>query len=265
MTFLKILKHLLPLSRVWKLVVDKLLKKFFIGATEFLNDIKEHIELIYLDIFPLTTREIEKFEQQFNIVSRGTEAERRENIIGRWRSLGGQGKDYLQDIIHGSGFTNVFIHEWWTDLGGGLYDTKNPNEYLVNYNPEIYQTQCGNPDSDCGNPLAGCGILISGIGTLLVNIGPVTILPVYQTFCGADDSDCGNPLAGCGIYFGLQPFPKYYPVPNTVSGFRFVVYVGGEIFPDFADVPADRKREFERILLSTFPMQQKIGLLINYV
>ncbi len=46
---------------------------------------------------------------------------------------------------------------------------------------------------------------------------------------------------------------------------RATFFVGGEIFPNFADVPADRKNEFRDLILRLKPAQMAGYLLINYV
>ena len=257
-------KHLVTRSQAWRLVASPL-KEYIKGYSYFPATIKDFIDNVWNDIFPLKTGQISKWEQQFNIKGNGIEVDRRDGILARWRAQGGQGKDYLQDLIHSAGYMDVFIHEWWTDLGGGLYDTKNPNAYVVNDNPELYQTYCLAPDSDCGSPDAGCGILISGNGSILVNKGPTFALDQYQTYCLGPDSDCGSPEAGCGIYEGIGFFDVIYDVPNTVDDYRFVIYISGETFPDFVDIPISKRDEFERLLLTYFPAQQYLALLINYI
>lgn len=240
MNFIKLYKHLLPRALAWRLPkaiaagFQRFLRKYLEGLSEFPVDIKDFSDQIFLDAFPETTREIKKWEQQFNIESAGTETDRRNGIIARWRAQGGQGKDYLEDIIHSAGFTNVFIHEWWTDLGGGEFDTKDPNEYL---------------SSD----------------SLLVNKGPTTAITIYQSYCGGLDSDCGSPLAECGALLEIRFQDFEYEVPTEEDDFRFIVYVGAEIFPDHAEIDSLKRTEFERLLLTYFPDQQWIGLLIDYI
>jgi hypothetical protein len=277
-------KHLVSRSQAWRLIASPI-KEYIKGYTYFPADIRDFIDNVWNDIFPFKTRELSKWEQQFNLTQSGTETERKNNLDGRWKAQGGQGFDYLEDLIQASGYPQVFLHEWWlgvdayrtyclspdSDCGsltaecgvllpGGAIEVKDPNDYLAS----VYLTYCLGPDSDCGSVDAECGGVISE-GKMLVNKGPELASFEYQTFCLADDSDCGSSLAECGVETGLSFVPIEYPIPQSETQWHYIIYVGAEVFGDFADVPAELQDEFERILLKYLPYQQQIGLMINYV
>jgi hypothetical protein len=277
-------KHLFSRSQAWRLVASPI-KEYIKGYSYFPANIRDFIDNIWNDIFPEKTRELSKWEQQFNLQPSGTNQERIDNLAGRWKAQGGQGFDYLQDLIHESGYPQVFLHEWWTssdayrtyclgpssDCGSpdaecgviipdSAIDTINPNDILIT----AYLTYCLGPDSDCGSPDAECGDIISVPG-LLVNKGPEVASFDYATYCLAPDSDCGSPDAECGVVLGLTFIPIEYQIPQDEEDWRFFIYAGGQTFGDYVDVPIELKGEFERLLLGVLPYQQWIGLLINYV
>jgi len=84
-------------------------------------------------------------------------------------------------------------------------------------------------------------------------------------YCLAPDSDCGSSDAECGVLTGLTFNPIEYQIPQTEDDWRFMIYVGAEIFGDIAEVPAELQGEFERLLLGKLPYQQWIGLMITYI
>ncbi len=288
--FFKILKHLLPKSEVWKIVIEKILKKFFQGITVFPKDIKDFVDNVYGDIFPQITRELQKWENQFNIILGKTEQERRDNITGRWRAQGGQGLDYLQDVLQSAGY-NVFVHQWWydtdpitvyygntgytnaytgnpnCDTGHEIildYSIRNPNEYLENENLPIYQAYTGGP-TDTGSPDGETGVLLSGTGKLLVNKGASFVDIRYQSYTGNPDDDTGNPDSETGVIYEIVFSEITYDVPTNVDDFSYILYIGAETFPEFAQIDADQQDEFERVILTYFPAYEWVGLLIDYI
>ncbi len=277
-------KHLFSRSQAWRLVANPI-RDYIKGFSSFPVDIRNFIDKIWLDIFPSKTRELSKWGQQFDLTQSGSASERTTNLDGRWKAQGGQGFDYLQDLIQASGYPQVFLHQWWLSvdafrtyclspdsdcgsltaecgvllIGGGIL-LINPNDYL----DSIYLTYCLGPDSDCGATEAECGGIIYDT-KLLVNKGPELASFDYQTYCLAPDSDCGSSEAECGILEGLSFIPVPYQIPQNEVDWHFMIYVGAEIFGDIADVPAELQGEFERLLLSIMPYQQWMGLQINYV
>jgi len=277
-------KHLVTRSQAWRLVASPF-REYIKGYSYFPATIRDFIDNVWNDIFPSKTRELSKWEQQFNLQPGGTTQERIDNLAGRWQAQGGQGFDYLQDLIQNSGYPQVFLHQWWqpadayrvyclapdSDCGSesaecGVFvpdsaiSTRNPNIFL----DSIYLTYCLSPDSDCGSAEAECG------GTtyetkLLVNKGPEIASFDYAMYCLAPDSDCGSSDAECGVLTGLTFNPIEYQIPQTEDDWRFMIYVGAEIFGDIAEVPAELQGEFERLLLGKLPYQQWIGLMINYI
>ncbi len=213
------------------------LYKFFKGLAEYPAIIRAAIDLVFFDIFPDETRELEKWETQFNLVGSGTDTERRADLAAAWQAQGGQGFDYLQGLIWSAGFTDVHIHEWWDGAA-----TRDPFSYINASN----------------NPLPSGGFL-------LVNKGPTVAVPEYPVYMGAPDSDFGSVESETAGIEGALFYDIDYPLPTDPATWPFFIYIGAEVFPNKADVSASRQAEFERLLLRYFPDQQWLGLLINYV
>lgn len=258
--FLRIYRHLLPKARAWRLFFGSFIYKFFAGLSEFPLGIKNAIDLVFLDIFPDTTRELVRWEEQFNLGAKGTTDERKAALLAAWRATGGQGLDYLQDLIHDAGYPQVFLHKWWIP-GSDPAEARNPNQYL----DAVYTVYCLAPESDCGSSFADCGGPSIEAKNMLVNKGPEVLSVDFATYCLAPDSDCGSLDAECGVVVGIGFIPLIYSIPQDETQWRSIIYAGAETFGEIADVPVELQDEFERLLLGKLPYQQWIGPLINYV
>lgn len=259
MNIFNTLKHLFSRSQAWRLVASPI-KEYIKGYSYFPVTIRDFIDNIWNDIFPSKTMELEKWEQQFNLQPEGATQERIDNLIGRWRAQGGQGLDYLQDLIHDSGYPQVFLHEWWIP-GSDPVEARNPNQYLG----DVYSVYCLAPDSDCGSAFADCGGPSVEAKNMLVNKGPEVLSVGFATYCLSPDSDCGSSEAECGVIIGTGFIPLIYSIPQDEIQWRYIIYVGAEIFSEYAEVPAELQDEFERLLLGKLPYQQWIGPMINYI
>ena len=259
--FLRIYKHLLPNARAWRLTTEKQLRQFFEGLTDLPSDIRDFFDFVWLDIFPDTTRELDKWETQFALpATTMSEQERRDRLDGVWKALGGQSPRYLQDTLQEAGF-DVFVHEWWE-----LPVTEPPvvrNPFLVlndGVSPISYIANCGAQKANCGFSEAICGASIGATGIVLVNKFFVALDIIV---CGAQQANCGNPEAVCGATEATYSLKKY-KIPNDTSKWPYFLYIGGQTFPDHAIVPASRRNEFETLCLKICPNQQWLGLLVDY-
>ena len=258
------------------------IQRYIEGFSEYPEDIKEFTDECYLDIFPETTRELAKWEDQFLLDGKGADQERRDALSATWMAQGGQGKDYLESVIQEAGFTNVYLHEWWNSDG----TTKNPNYYLKS-SQSAYITFTGKPGAQTGDGVSQTANAISindyeyFTGQLNAQSGDGTtqtagkIIPpiLYLYYTGKTRAQTGDGItqtAGqLGIPAGFLLVNKgpniVYQVPNTLDEYREILYVGAEIFPNIAEVSIARKEEFERLLLKYLPYSYWLGLLIKYV
>jgi hypothetical protein len=261
--FFRIFQHLLPKSRAWRIVVEKQLREFFEGLGPFQADYKLFIDQIFEDIDPALTRELLKWEDQFQLSGTGNETERRSALDAAWKAQGGQSPGYLQGILRDAGF-DVFVHEWWFFVGP-VRMTRDPRDFLKGIVPAPAAI-FGEPEAVFGEPPAVFGATIVD-GFVLVNKGPgVTYaIPSPASAFGEPSAVFGEPEAIFGETNGFRFIPESFPIPDDPDKWPFFVYVGGATFPEKADVPIERQIEFERMILKYFPGQLWIGMLINYV
>ena len=266
MDFLKLYQHLLPDGRAWRTTVDKRLRQFFAGLSGVAADIKAAADSVWADLLPETTDKLDEWEQQFGLpASAGTEQDRRDRLAATWRALvGGQSPRYIQDTLRENGF-DVYVHEWWV-----------PGAFPLS------AVFCGEPAAACGEPAAECsGVIVEvrdpfdvlapdnvtpivGKGYPLVNIietvGEDTIV-----LCGEEGIACGEPAAVANNFFVYLNEQKEYVVPTDPATWPYFLYIGGELFGDIAQVPQERRAEFEALCLKICPNQQWLGILVEYI
>ncbi len=261
--YFRIFQHVLPRSRAWRMIVDRFLRKFFVGLGPWQADYRTHIDEIFEDIDPSRTRELERWENQFQLSGTGTETERRQTLDAAWKAQGGQSPGYLQGILRDAGF-DVYVHEWWYFVGMTRY-TWDPRVILGS---EVYLpgTVFGEPECVFGEPEFVFGPDQVDIGYVLVNKGPgVSYYKPTPAACfGEPECVFGETEFVFGETSGLRFVPKEYPIPDDPAKWQYFVYVGGEMFPDDAEVPSVRRIELERMILKHFPEQLWVGMIIKY-
>ena len=250
-------RYLLPTGKAWRLTINKQLRQFFEGLTWLQTDVKTYTDSAYTDMFPQTTRLLDELEAEYGYLPGSlTEQERRDRLSARMASVGGQSPKYLQNTLQAAGF-NVYIHEWWSD---DTPTARNPNEFLVNVGTLGWTL--GNPYFTLGNPAATLGGG-GGNGTVLVN-KIVTTVPEFPNTLGNPAFTLGGATSTLGYFTSYAPKAKEYPIPNDPSLWPHFLYFGAETFPELAQVPADRRDEFETLLLRICPAHLWLGLLIQY-
>ena len=243
--FFRQLKHLLPNARAWSLTASKQLREFFQGLSTLGSDVRDFVDLVWLDVFPDSTRELTLWEDQFGLSADGlTDTERRAKIDAAWKATGGQSPRYIQDTLQAAGF-DVYLHEWWepgTEPAVGVkacVPARNPNSYLVS------------PPSD----------LLEGYA--LVN-KLFTSRSVIIPRAGEENIACGEPATLCGNYTRFEDLPKEYPLPLDSDKWPYFLYIGAETFPDLAILPPERRDEFEELCLRIRPAHLWLGMLVGY-
>lgn len=267
--FFRIFQHLLPNAKAWRLTIDKKLRQFFQGLSGIGSDINNFFDLVWLDIFPDTTRELTKWEGEFGLLDTLTdEQERRDRLAAAWKALGGQSPRYIQDTLQSAGF-DVYVHEWWVpgtepdvDVSGPA-TARNPFTYLNDGTVVVqYFSSDGNADMQDGDLVVGMdGVTSQPTGYALVN-------KIY-----IPDVSIGGDGAAIMIDGGLDAMDgkiltiynlKEYLIPVDVTKYPYFLYIGGITFPNHANVDASRKNEFETLCLKICPNQQWLGILVDY-
>jgi hypothetical protein len=231
--FLRIFQHLLPRTEVWKLWFSSMLRKFVEGILSAPADVKTFTDNVFLDVFPDTTREIEAWRTQFGLADGPDEASNRLQLTSAWQATGGQSPRYLQDVVRAAGF-DVYIHEWWQMPATLPRVARDPRTY-TNV-PRIGTNQC----SALPNPVrCRAGVTARRCNRFLAN--------EIHYLVNKDLTNNAPP-----------------PVPDDPAKWRYFLYWGGASFPGHASVPAERRAEFERLLLKLRPAQQWLVTLIDY-
>lgn len=268
--FFRILRHLLPTGRAWRATTDKTLRRFLVGVVDFTTGIREAVDLVWLDLFPETTREVSAWEEAFGLRDTAlTETERRDRLLAAWQALGGQDPRYIQDTLQANGF-NVFVHEWWapgTEPAVGVKSCVTPRSPLMyirrEYTNVVLQVECGEALAQCGEAFAECGNQLEPRGYPLVNkVRYVT--QDYFAACGEASAQCGETEATCGNYLSFVEALYPYTVPLDSTKWPYFLYIGAETFGDIAQIDPPRKDEFEALCLKICPTHLWLGILVEY-
>lgn len=271
MLFLRIFKHLLPDAKAWRITVDKRLRQFFSGLTGIGDDVKTFFDLIFSDIDPQQTRQLELWENQFALPNTNIiESERRSRLDAAWKATGGQSPRYIQDTLQNAGF-DVYVYEWWVPGSEAAVNVKacatprDPNSVLnVSAGTIVYLTECGEPNAECGEAFMEAGNFVTQFGYLLVNKLFITTRD-FITLCGEPFMECGEPQAECGDFLTYINIPIVYPIPTDPACWPYIVYIGGSTFGAPAVINENRRDEFEDLCLKIVPAQQWIGIIAEYV
>lgn len=268
-TFLRIITHLLPNARAWRITVDKTLRKFLTGLAPLGVDVKSYFDLILFDILPSTTRELDRWEQQFGLRAYGlTEQQRRDRLDITWKALGGQDPEYIQETLRANGF-DVYVHEWWVPGTEPAVNStaqatpRNPQTYLIDGGVTLaYFAECGETLAQCGEADALAGETVSPTGYLLVNKIYEPVPAKVQ--CGELQAECGELLAECDETLSYYERPISYNIPTDPNTWPYFLYIGGQTFGDLATVDPKRRDEFEELCLKICPTQQWLGIIVTY-
>lgn len=228
-------QHLLPRALAWRTTIATNLRRYVEGLAAFAADVRTFIDLVYLDLFPPSTRELAAWEFQFALPSSGPEVIRRLRLAAAWRAQGGQSPDYIQSVLHAAGFTDVFIHEWW--VTGPPYVVRDPRLYTTIPLGGAYQCEASSP-WECFDDAAPGDALAPHCDASLVN----------------------DP----GYIVNLDLTPRAPPnVPDDPAFWPYFLYFSGEVFPDPAEVAEERIDELKELLLRLCPTQQWIVLIVD--
>lgn len=221
------LRHLLPDGTAWRVVVDKLLRRYLEGVSSVATDARVFIDEVAEDMVPDSTRELAEWQDQFALFKVGDEAAQRNGLGAAWQANGGQSPRYLQDIMQAAGFP-VYVHDWWNEPG---LDAKDPRDHTNQ--PTIGTYQCGDPDSYCAS--------LPGV------------------------AHCNRFLANEIWYLVNKTLSQDAPeaVPDDPDYWPHFVYWGGETFPDRVTIAAEERDRFEALLLKYNPTEKWLVTLID--
>ncbi len=164
-----------------------------------------------------------------------TDAQRRERIIGKYYSVGGQGPDYIEERFQSAGFP-VFVYE------------NNPAEGAREYITLSGAFDSGDALSgdftDRLNPASLAGILYAN-PPIFINL---------KDYIGSQsgDEESGDFLSGEFAQTLIIEIP--YQIPTDSATFIFFWFLAGPggIF-DFVNIDADRQNDFESLVFQLKP------------
>lgn len=227
--FLRIIQHLLPTGEAWRTTIDKALRRLFDGLSTIGNDARAYIDLVYLDLFPETTRQLEEWERFYGLspTASTTEASRRLALSAEWKATGGQSAWYIQSVLRAAGF-DVYVFSAWESESPWV--ARDPRDYLTS--ALLGTTQCGEALAQCGEAGAVCGTTLVNDPSYLVNVD---------------------------LTSRAQP-----PLPSDPARWPHFMYVGAEEFGVGVAIDVARRAEFERLVLKLRPLHSWVGLFVDY-
>ena len=113
--WVKVFDNVLPRSRAWDLVINRVLRKFFHGLSILPKTIHEHLGSVLLEAFPHTTTYLH--DQSWQLGSPiDLDAD---DLEAELLDEGGQSPYYAENSLQrrGGNLANLYIHEWWDSLG----------------------------------------------------------------------------------------------------------------------------------------------------
>ena len=160
MRFFETFKNLFSHSRAFEHYVNNNKRKLIKGLSYLPENVRQEAELVYLDIFPDSTRYPDKWEDVFGVLFTEAELEKRRDILDSlWKiNRGGQSGEFLQDILQKIDDT---IHVFEN------VPLRNPRDSNI-----AYPSCCDNKVMVCDNRRACCDHRIGDetfIPTLLMN------------------------------------------------------------------------------------------------
>lgn len=234
MSFFKTFEHLLPRALAWFITLASPLRDWFLGMVDLPQNVRDYIDSVYESIWPARTDHLDEWENQWALREAGLgEADRRTRIDAAWKSTGRQDPRYLRDQLQANGF-DVEVYEWWETP---VIDPQAP----IAIDPDVF-----------------------GGGVWLVN----KVQTVTSLAYGANDVElhANRPEAYAGDVYDLSYGELQYSTPPEAE-WPYVLYIAGlpfgfSIAP--ANIPAERRTEFEVLCKSLAPAQQWLYLKINY-
>lgn len=166
---------------------------------------------------------------------------------------------HSSDSVFGEGPHLTVI---WEPVAIQPLTVKNPNTYLTDGGPTS-STSLGEALMECGEAAALCGETIGPRGELLVN--KVETSTTIFLGCGEALMECGEAIALLGEALSVTFGRVVYLIPTDTDEWRYILYIGAEVWPQSASVELARQEEFENLLLRICPGQQWLGMLVDYV
>jgi len=229
--WVKVFDRLLPRSRAWNLVFNRVLRKFFHGISILPQLIHNHLGSILLEAFPQTTTHLHDWSWQL-----GSPLDfDADDLEDEYQDEGGQSPGYLQDLLHRYGFTDLYVHEWWVP-GTDPLEFRDFHQFV---------------DTD--------RVLVNDLAQAQKN---------YLFQFGAQDGESDFVSDG-DVYFGAYDGwfleSKRYPCPDIEQETVFYYYVCGETWPDRVTIYESQLRTLIRLIYKQKPCYLRCILRLNVI
>lgn len=233
---INLITRLFPRAQAWRIAAESKLRQLLEGFAVLPENARDFVDGVYAELHPDTTTNLDAWERQFGInFPSQIESNRRLAVASKWSAMGGQSPQYIEDTLRAAGF-DVYVHEWWSGANVAPRTVRDPRTYATD--PLIGEHQC---IADADGP-HGC-------------------------YDGADGPQCTAWLMNEVNYIvndRLSPIAPP-PIPSDSDTWPYFIYIGGETFPNNAEVDAVRRDEFRELLLSLTPAHLWIVTLVDYV
>lgn len=248
-------KTALPRSRAFNIIVEKTLRLFYQGLSypQYYRDL---FDTTYKQLDPQVTDNLARWEDQFYLPSSGvTEQQRRDRLEATWKMTGGQSPAYLQRILRGYGF-DVYVHDWWM-----------PDEQILDLTMGSDDAFMGGENAFMGAQTVEYPVPWDPNTLLVLPYYPLvnrTSVTQYQQLAMGGEAAFMN---GENAFMGSLVKTKsgdFYPIPADPIKWRGFIYVAAETMPNAATVPLERKAEFEELILSIFPADKWVGVIVDF-
>jgi hypothetical protein len=183
--FFDAIKALFPHSRAFELSINNNKRKIIKAFSVLPEDIRRRAELVYMDLFPDTTRFPEKWEKVFSVIFSEHELSKRRDIL-----------DALWKTDVNSGQTASFLEEILQKIHKDIKVIENVPIGNPRDSNSIIISVCNTKTMVCGNKLAVCGYRIGDVNfipTVLRNdVSGIYSIPNNPEFWGLCFYVCGS-------------------------------------------------------------------------
>jgi hypothetical protein len=225
------IKLLFPLSHAFRIFINTLIYKFIKALSLLLYDIKVRIELVFCDLFPETTRNINLWYDQFGILDNDVNIGLSKYLLLKslWMGItGGQSTYYLKKILDNIDKKIKIVEN--TPL-------KNPRD-----SNSVVQAVCNHRIMVCGNRKAVCSY----------RIGDMEFIPMVIINDGETLYDIPND-------------PAFWSTCVYICGTVIRSSSGKILYLEKIEIDKKWKSFINYIVLKIKPVQLKMVLYIKYI
>lgn len=224
---------LAPSGPAWKNLPSSILKRVFSVFDEQLRAAAVHLDTVYRDAFVPTTTQLPTWEKEFGLLPAATTQERKNALDRTLKSEGGQSQAFLQSTLQDAGF-NVWVHSCWHSENP--FVVKDPRAYV---DPPEYGTELCTDNVVWDQPQC-------------------TDVPAWG------QAQANGIIQGTNYFDNITLQDDYIPpIPDDPDAWPFFLYIGGQVFPRYAQIDMSRYDELRRLICKHRPLRHWIVLMVQ--